>query len=48
MSGRPNRSFWTRPSLVIVLTFATLVCAFLPVQGLQEDAKFVAIEENGA
>lgn len=48
MNSRPNRSFWIRPSLVIGLTLATLVCAYLPVQGLQEDAKFVAIEENGA
>ena len=48
MNSRPNRSLWTGPSLVIVLTLAAIVCAYLPVQGLQEDAKFVAIEENGA
>ena len=48
MNSKPNRSFWTGRSLVIVLTFATVVCAYLPVQGLQEDAKFMAVEQNGA
>jgi hypothetical protein len=47
MSSKPNRSLRTRQALVIVLTLAAVVCAYLPVQGLQEDAKFVAIEENG-
>lgn len=48
MNGHANRSVWAGPFPVIVLTLVTLVCAYLPVQGLQEDAKFVAIEENGA
>jgi len=48
MKSSANRSLWIRPFLVIGLTLATLVCAYLPVQGLQEDAKFVAIEENGS
>lgn len=48
MSSKPNRSLWTRQTLVIVLTLATVVCAYLPVEGLQEDAKFMAIEEDGA
>jgi hypothetical protein len=47
MNSKPNRSLWTGQALVIVLTLATVVCAYLPVQGLQEDAKFMAIEENG-
>jgi hypothetical protein len=34
--------------MVILLAFAALVLASLPVEGLQEDAKFVAIEEKGA
>ena len=48
MNSKPNRSLWTRQSLVVVLTFATVVCIYLPVQGLQEDAKFIAIEQDGA
>src|SRR5438132_12480065 len=48
MNRKPNRSLWTRQSLVVVLTFATVVCAYLPVQGLQEDAKVMAVEQGGA
>lgn len=48
MSSKPNRSLWAKQALVIVLTLGTVVCGSLPVQGLQEDAKFMAIEENGA
>jgi len=47
MNSKPNRSLWTGRSLVIILTIATVVCAYLPVQGLQEDAKFMAIEQGG-
>ena len=46
MNSKPNRSLWTGRSLVIILTIATVVCASLPVQGLQEDAKFMAIEDR--
>ena len=47
MNSKPNRSLWTRHTLVTVLTVATVVCAYLPVQGLQEDAKFMTIEKDG-
>jgi hypothetical protein len=47
VSSKLNSSLWTRQALVVGLTLATMVCAYLPVAGLQEDAKFVAIEENG-
>ena len=33
---------------MFVLALVAVVRSSLPVQGLQEDAKFVAIEENGA
>lgn len=47
MNSKRKRSLWTGQSLVIVLTFATVICAYLPVQGLQEDAKFIAVEKDG-
>ena len=48
MNTKPCMSYWTRQSLVVTLTFAMVVCAYLPVQGAQEDAKFVAVEKGGA
>lgn len=48
MNTRPSMSYWARHSLVVVLTLATVVCAYLPVQGAQEDAKFVAVEKDGS
>ena len=48
MNNKPHRSCWTGQSLVIILSVATLLCAYLPAQGLQEDAKFMAIEKDGA
>jgi hypothetical protein len=48
MNDKPHRSFWTGQSLATVLIAATLTCAYLPAQGLQEDAEFMAIEQDGA
>lgn len=48
MNTKPSMSYWARQSLVVILTLATVVWAYLPVQGAQEDAKFVAMEKAGS
>lgn len=48
MNSKSSMSYWARQSLVVMLTLATVVCAYLPLQGAQEDAKFVAVEKDGA
>ncbi|MGH7205850.1 MAG: hypothetical protein ACREI2_06535 [Nitrospiraceae bacterium] len=48
MNTKPSLSYWARQSLVVTLTLATVVCAYLPIQGAQEDAKFVAVEKDGS
>lgn len=48
MNTKPSLSYRARQSLVVTLTLTTAVCAYLPVQGAQEDAKFVAVEKDGS
>jgi len=44
---KPSKSYWARRSLVIVLSLAALVCAYLPAQGAG-DLQFTAVEKDGA
>ena len=46
---KPSVSNWVRPSFVIILALATILCAYVPVQADQAaDATFTAVEKDGA
>ncbi len=45
---KSSKSFWAKRTFVVIVTLATVGCAYMAAQGEQEDAKFTAVEKDGA